>query len=175
MLVKNLDVMLDELGITREMQLACRLPRFIEDPALIDAGLDMFDRPQQMTAETLTAWQAMQAAALTDGITLKLVSAYRSVEYQCGLIRRKLDAGQNIDDILCVNAIPGYSEHHTGRALDLHAGEGEPLTESFEEEDAFHWLIENASAFRFYLSYPRDNTEGIVYEPWHWCFHPDNR
>ena len=22
------------------------------------------------------------------------------------------------------------------------------------------------------MSYPKDNNHGIIYEPWHWCFHP---
>ena len=30
----------------------------------------------------------------------------------------------------------------------------------------------NAGAHGFRLSYPRDNPHGIVYEPWHWCWHP---
>ena len=101
------------------------------------------------------------------------MSAYRSIEYQCGLIHRKLEEGWLIDDILLINAIPGYSEHHTGRALDLHAGDGKPLESAFENHPAFAWLCENAAEFNFHLSYPRDNPSGIDYEPWHWCFSSD--
>lgn len=170
---KQLDGMLAGLGITPDLQASCRMPLCCEEPELVDAGTDMFDRPQQMTPATLAAWQAMLVAAAADGIELKLVSAYRSISYQCELIRRKLENGQALEDILCVNAIPGYSEHHTGRALDLHAGDDDPLTESFEAHPAFDWLNLHAGEFGFYLSYPRNNPAGIDYEPWHWCHQPD--
>ncbi len=162
------------LGITEEMVSNCRMPCYEETEDLVDAGEDMFGRPQKMTEETCSAWLRMQAAAEASGIQLKLVSAHRSIDYQCELIRQKLEQGREIADILCVNAIPGYSEHHTGRALDLHAGDGEPLLEAFEEQPAFGWLCDHASEFGFYLSYPRDNPEDIDYEPWHWCFQPDS-
>lgn len=171
----KLKALLKELGITEHHQEQCRMPICMEEPTLVDAGLDMFDRPQRMTAETLSAWQAMKAAALAAGHQLQLVSAFRSIDYQCQLIKNKLEKGIQLDDILQVTAIPGYSEHHSGRALDLHAGEGEPLETSFELEPAFHWLCQNAGRFQFVLSYPRDNPSGIDYEPWHWCYQPTTR
>ena len=115
----------------------------------------------------------MQQAAAEDGIDLMPVSAFRSVDYQRNLIRAKLDKGQRIEDILTVNAPPGYSEHHTGRALDIATSGQEPLIEAFEFTDAFGWLSRHASRFDFSLSYPRDNPFGIVFEPWHWAHHPD--
>ena len=166
----DLDQQLDDLGISRSHRDSCRMPLCQEPAELVDAGVDMFNRPQQMTRETRDAWVRLCEAAARDGHRLKLVSAFRSVEYQCNLIRKKLDDGRKIDDILNVNAIPGYSEHHTGRAVDLHAGDGEPLEESFENEPAFSWLRQHAHEFGFHLSYPRDNPAGIAYEPWHWCY-----
>ena len=160
------------LGITAQMVAACRALACAEAPeeALVDAGVDILGRPQRMTAETLRAWQAMRAAAEADGVRLLLVSAYRSFAYQCGLIRRKLDRGAKIEEVLRVNAIPGYSEHHTGQALDLHDGIGQPLTEAFETREAFAWLAQHGAAHGFALSYPRGNNLGIIYEPWHWRF-----
>lgn len=167
----NLDHILAELGITPELREACRLPVQPEETDLVQAEDDMFGRQQFMTEHTYRCWSRMKAAALEDGIELKLVSAYRSIEYQCDLIRGKLESGRSIEDILKANTIPGHSEHHTGRAIDLHAGDGEPLDESFENHEAFHWLCRNANRFDFHLSYPKDNTAGISYEPWHWCCH----
>ena len=120
---------------------------------------------------TAAAWQRMQHAAASDGIELQVVSAWRSVDYQCGIVERKLARGQRIDQILAVSAAPGYSEHHSGRALDLTTPGFEPLEEEFENSLAFAWLCRNAAHFRFALSYPRDNPHGIAYEPWHWCWH----
>ena len=145
----------------------CLQPEPLE---LADAGLDCFGRPQRMLPAALTAWQQMQAAAAAEGINLLLISAFRSVDYQCELIRRKLDKGHTIEQILMVNAAPGFSEHHTGRAIDLGTDDCLALTEDFEETPAFRWLQTNALRFKFLLSYPRDNAAGICYEPWHWCF-----
>ncbi|MGI9322278.1 MAG: M15 family metallopeptidase [Pseudomonadales bacterium] len=159
---------LSELGITQAHLALCRSPECKDATQLVDAGRDMFDRPQQLTDATLRNWQAMQSAASADGIRLLLVSGYRSFDYQCELIRSKLAQGELIEDILRVNAIPGYSEHHTGCALDLHDGIGEPLSTAFETRAAFAWLAEHAAEYAFALSYPRDNEYGMDYEPWHW-------
>lgn len=164
---------LEELGIPGGFMTATAMPLQQEASELADAGMDMFDRPLRMTPGTLKQWRSMRRAALEDGVDLILVSAFRSVDYQRNLIRAKLDRGQRIEDILTVNAPPGYSEHHTGRALDIATPGQEPLTEAFEFTDAFGWLTGNASRFDFSLSYPRDNPFGIVFEPWHWAHQPD--
>ena len=133
---------------------------------------DIYGRPQRMTPRTLAAWRTMARAADRAGVRLQLVSAYRSVAYQAGILRRKLDDGQDMERILSVSAAPGYSEHHLGRALDLTTPGAPVLEESFENTDAFRWLRENAGAFGFHLSYPRDNPNGVLYEPWHWLHDP---
>ena len=163
---------LASLGITTAHLADCKLPPCEEAAELVDAGQDIFERPQRMTKATRDAWVAMSQAAESDGITIQLVSAFRSVQYQCDVIQKKLDAGRSIDEILDVNAPPGYSEHHTGRALDLTTPGVEVLTEAFESTRAFDWLTRNAEQFRFFLSYPRDNPFGVVYEPWHWAYRP---
>jgi D-alanyl-D-alanine carboxypeptidase len=158
------------LGITSGHIENCKMSLVDEASTLVDAGVDVFDRPLQMTAGTYAAWRGMFKAAREASIELQIVSAYRSVEYQCELITRKLKAGQNIDDILKVNAIPGYSEHHTGRALDLTTPDCPPLETDFEKTAAFTWLQNHADEFNFRLSYPKGNLAGIDYEPWHWAY-----
>ena len=137
---------------------------------LSSAGLDIFSREVSMEETTQSSWLAMQLAAEKDGIELQLVSAYRSVEYQKQLFIRKLSAGQSIDEILKVNAAPGYSEHHSGKALDLTCPESECLEESFELSPAFAWLQRHAADYAFKMSFPRNNVNGFLYEPWHWCY-----
>lgn len=73
-----------------------------------------------------------------------------------------------MQEILNVNAAPGYSEHHGGRALDIGTPGEPPAEESFEHTPAFAWLTRHAGDFGFVMSYPRGNPHGIVYEPWHW-------
>ena len=81
--------------------------------------------------------------------------------------------GQKLEEILKVNVLPGFSEHHTGFAIDLTSKGEVVLEEEFEKSDAFYWLVKNANQFGFYLSYPRNNSTGVIYEPWHWCFQSD--
>ncbi len=160
-----------ELGIPADYP--ARFPGTLYEEAreLVDAGPDYYGRPQQLEAGARDAWQAMQAAAAETGVVLHLISAYRSVDYQCELIRRKCRAGRSLEEVLEVNAAPGYSEHHTGRAVDLGTLDCPALVEAFEDTPAFGWLQQHAGRFGFALSYPRGNPEGISYEPWHWCFH----
>lgn len=138
--------------------------------ALVSIGEDVFGRDQRLIAPAADAWRELRAAAAADDVILQPVSAFRGVAYQVEVIRRKLAAGRAIDEILQVNAVPGYSEHHTGQALDITTPGSEPLSESFETTDAFAWLDRYAQRFRFRLSYPRDNALGIAYEPWHWAW-----
>ena len=128
-------------------------------------------RMLRLTPTAAKAWRAMQAAAAADEVTLLPLSAYRSVARQTAIIRRKLAAGQRIADILRVSAMPGCSEHHTGRALDLGALGHLRLEVSFARTREFRWLRRHAARYGFQLSYPRGNRQGVAYEPWHWCWH----
>jgi len=141
-----------------------------EPAELIAIENDIFARQQQLTPEAALHWNKMREAAKQENILLNVVSAFRSVDYQTQLFQKKLAAGQSIEKILPVNAAPGYSEHHTGRCLDLTTPDCTPLEEIFETTSAFAWLIEHAGGFGFKLSYPRNNPHDFVYEPWHWIF-----
>jgi D-alanyl-D-alanine carboxypeptidase len=139
---------------------------------LQSAGRDRYARPLWLRVDAAAAWARMRAAALRDDVVLEAISGYRSHDYQLGIFERKRARGLSVDDILAVNAAPGFSEHHSGCALDIGAPGEPPAEESFEGTDAFAWLSRNAGAHGFTMSYPRDNPHGIVYEPWHWAFSP---
>lgn len=145
-----------------------RMPRFEEAVHLVAAGHDAFGREVLLAPEAATAWLGMQRKSEADGVRLLLLSGFRSVSRQREIVQRKLDAGLSLDAILRVSAYPGFSEHHTGRAIDLGAPDCEHLSEAFERTPEFAWLVNHASQFGFSLSYPRENPHGIVYEPWHW-------
>lgn len=148
-----------------------RLPLCVEPELLIDTEPDYYQRPQKLVPAAHEAWVAMRQAAQRDGVELVLISAFRGIDYQGELIRRHLQAGRQLDDILRVIAAPGFSEHHTGRAVDLASSECPGLEEEFEKTKAYQWLERESCEFGFTLSYPRDNQFGIAYEPWHWCYH----
>ncbi len=141
-----------------------------EPAALAFAGPDRYRRPLWLTRAAARGWQAMRAAAAHDGVVLEAISGYRSHDYQLGIFERKRARGLSVQEILNVNAAPGYSEHHGGRALDIGTPGEPPAEESFEHTPAFAWLTRHAGDFGFVMSYPRGNPHGIVYEPWHWYF-----
>jgi D-alanyl-D-alanine carboxypeptidase len=158
-----------ELGIPEDYGQDGTRPAFDEATDLVDVGPNLVGRVQSLTPATARQWAAMRAAAAEDGVVLLIVSGFRSFDYQARLIRKKINAGQSVSEILCVNAAPGFSEHHTGRAIDIASPGSRPLTEEFEHSEAFRWLGRNAARYGFSMSYPRDNPGGFIYEPWHWA------
>jgi zinc D-Ala-D-Ala carboxypeptidase len=115
----------------------------------------------------------MQADAKSQGINLSVISGFRSVEDQDKLFFDvKEQRVQGATKRAEVSAPPGYSEHHTGYAVDLGDANvpATNLNSNFEQTAAFQWLEQNAAKYSFELSFPKDNAQGISYEPWHWRF-----
>ncbi|NUS38312.1 MAG: D-alanyl-D-alanine carboxypeptidase family protein [Lysobacter sp.] len=166
----RLEERLHALGLDDGYAARTGLPLVAEPAWLALAGHDRYRRPLWLHPGAARAWSHLQSAALRDGVVLEAISGYRSHDYQLGIFERKLARGLGVDDILAVNAAPGYSEHHSGCALDIGTPGEPPAEESFERTPAFDWLGDGAAGFGFAMSYPRDNPHGIVYEPWHWCW-----
>ncbi|MBN1212778.1 MAG: M15 family metallopeptidase [candidate division Zixibacteria bacterium] len=117
--------------------------------------------------ETRDALVKMAAAARADSIELIVDSGFRSAAYQKRIYRRRLAEGESFDKIVQFVAPPGYSEHETGRAVDM-----VPSNASFAHTEAYRWLKKNAHKFGFYETYP-ETKEGLI--PWessHWCYQP---
>jgi D-alanyl-D-alanine carboxypeptidase len=157
-----------DLGIPSDYGVKPRRPAYAEASELVDVEPNILGTMQRLAPETARAWHRMKEAAAVGGVRLMLVSGFRGVHHQADLIRRKLAAGETIEAILKVNAAPGFSEHHTGRALDIATPGTRPLTAEFEKSPAFAWLCENAASFGFDMPYVRGNRLGFAYEPWHW-------
>ena len=166
----RLEERLAGLGLDQAYGERTGLPLVPEPDRLAYAGHDRYRRPLWLHPRAARAWTHLHAAALRDGVVLEAISGYRSHDYQLGIFERKRARGQSVEQILTVNAAPGYSEHHSGLALDIGAPDEPPAEESFERTAAFAWLRAQAGGYGFVMSYPRDNPHGIVYEPWHWRF-----
>jgi zinc D-Ala-D-Ala carboxypeptidase len=157
-----------DLRIPRDYGRNPRRPRFSEANELEDVEPNIVGTMQRLTPATATAWRRMKQRAADAGVQLLLVSGFRSIGHQAEIIRRKLAAGQPLEVILAVNAAPGFSEHHTGCAVDVASPGTRPLTTAFEASAAFAWLEANADEFGFRMPYGRGNRFGFEYEPWHW-------
>jgi len=165
---------LAELGITAARLAARGLQPYAEAAAeqLVLADVNDAGREFHLLPGAATAWQAMRDAAAADGVTLFLVSAFRSVARQHEIVAAKLARGQSLDAILAVSAAPGFSEHHTGRAIDIGTPGSPVLEQHFETTPAFAWLQQRAANHGFAMSFGPDNASGYLYEPWHWCWQP---
>lgn len=126
----------------------------------------------------------MLAAAEADGVRLKVVSAYRSVQKQ----RENLEAyilrlereGKSPSEAEKLArfeiADPGTSEHNAGLALDILTESWwdthDDVTADFENTEEYLWLSSHAHEYGFILRYPKgwEEVTGYAYEPWHYRF-----
>ncbi|WP_332674683.1 M15 family metallopeptidase [Aromatoleum sp.] len=165
--LSRLAIMHRKLGISEEY--AARglcLFREAREIVCVPAGPNGELRPLAPVAWSRAS--EMRKAAEADGVMLTVRWGFRSVADQARMIRKQLSYGKSLDEALNRIAAPGYSEHHTGRAIDF---ERIPANIPFDRTPAFAWLYRNAAKFEFRMSYPPDNPYGIIYEPWHWyCY-----
>lgn len=116
--------------------------------------------------EAEEAFKLMANAAAEEGVSLKIISAYRSNSYQANLYEKyKNNNGQDAADRF--SARPGHSEHETGLAIDIN-----DVSQAFENTDAFKWLQSHAHEYGFILRYPKgkEHLTGYMYEPWHYRY-----
>lgn len=118
-------------------------------------------------ADALPFLTDMIEEAAEDGITLKVLSAYRSFDTQAelkGAYTQLYGSGAN-----AFSADQGYSEHQLGTTVDLTDPATGGTYTSFKDTPAYAWLLENAHRYGFTLSYPENNSF-YIFEPWHWRF-----
>ena len=161
-----------DLGIPADYAARRGLKRQRPARALTTVGRNPEGGPVQLSPRAAAAWVRLRQAAARDGLVLLPLSGFRSVTRQTRIIRAKLAAGEKLPAILRLVAAPGYSEHHTGRALDIGSPDDTELDEHFAQTPAFRWLARHAGKYGYHLSFPRRNPHGIAYEPWHWCWRP---
>lgn len=118
-----------------------------------------------VTAETKSAFIDMAAAAAKDSINLIVDSGFRSAEFQARIIARRLAEGQPFEKVIKHVAPPGYSQHHTARAVDLVPSEAE-----FAFSATYSWLKKNAARFGFSETYPDEESNQLWWESWHWYY-----
>ena len=107
----------------------------------------------QLRAEAAKAADTMIDAAVTDGVTLLVSSAYRSYAVQQQTYQYWVSVnGQQVADQL--SARPGYSEHQTGLAIDFASPEGCRLEECYRDTLAGQWLAKNAPRYGYILRFP---------------------
>ena len=125
---------------------------------------------QKIRKEVNAAYNDMANQAKTEGIQLIVSSSYRSYESQEEVYKDfYYSRGETYADAYAARA--GHSEHQTGLALDIFSPDG-TTTSTFENTEAYKWLIKNAHNYGFILRYPKDKTNltGYEYESWHFRY-----
>lgn len=114
----------------------------------------------------------MIAVANAEGVLLVPLSGFRTYEKQSELFDKAVQRHGSEFAAAYLSAPPGYSEHHTGFAVDIGDKKAMEfnLKYEFENTEAYKWLISNADRFSFELSFPKENSQGVSFEPWHWRF-----
>lgn len=100
-----------------------------------------------------------------------IASAYRSLEYQQSVWDEIAEQnGQEYAEKFV--AAPGYSEHHTGLAVDMSIFFEDGSEGSFSESENAVWMNDNAYLYGFVRRYAEDKVEitGISNEAWHFRY-----
>lgn len=102
--------------------------------------------------------------------TIMVNAGYRTVEYQQELYDADLE--KNGSDSSSLVAKPGYSEHHTGLAVDFTVYEDGKYNQSKLGTGDYTWINEYCHRYGFVNRYPEDKTEitMIDNEPWHFRY-----
>ena len=92
----------------------------------------------------------MKEAAAADGISLSIVSGYRSYSTQESIYWRYVDR-RGMEKADTFSARPGHSEHQTGLAMDLNS-----LDDNFGDTPEGMWLAEHCHEYGFIIRYPKN-------------------
>ncbi len=122
----------------------------------------------------------MLKAASNEGFNYWIASGYRNWEKQQQLVnedvgkykRSGMTEGEALSKTMQETAMPGFSEHETGLALDILCAENNKMDITQEKYAGNAWLQQHCSEYGFILRYPRgkEDITHISYEPWHFRY-----
>ena len=129
---------------------------------------DSYGKGEKLNEETLNAFiQMSDDCKKNTGYKLLVRSGYRDLESQQKTYNSYLKQyGKTYTENYVTH--PGYSEHHTGLAIDIKASSSDVFINSKESK----WTYENAYNYGFILRYQKEyeNITGIKAESWHFRY-----
>lgn len=128
------------------------------------------DYSKYLRKEVATSLTQMFNEAKKQGLSLKVVSAFRAFSKQRQLYLRAIKKNGLDQNTV---AKPGHSEHQLGTTIDVSSFTPESvLNKSFGDTNEGKWMKKNANKFGFYQSYTMANSKstGYIPEPWHFRF-----
>lgn len=149
-----------------------KLPDNWENMVQIDTVKNSLGEELQIEHKTYEQYQLLREELLKEGIQIELDSVYRSVDEQQEIWDEWM-AEKGEDYVKKYLAVPGYSEHHTGLAVDIFLiKDGEQIRENEDmiaDKEDFAKIHELMPKYGFILRYPegKESITGYAYEPWH--------
>lgn len=142
----------------------CVTPLGFTPKQLVDDGAVSLTKP------AYAAYQSLRTAAANAGVTLTPTSSYRSFGLQVVSYADwygKLGSSRQANE---VSALPGYSEHQLGLAVDLRSDSC--ALDCFRSTSAYTWLTQHAYKYGFIERYPlgKESVTGYNAEAWHWRY-----
>ena len=169
-----------EILINKENPIDQKYLKEVVEPSLVEIEYtrdndDIFESYQTtdkrifLEKETAKAWYELKKHLVNKGLEFDICSGFLSLElqenkYNSFLKRNGIELTQRR---MCK---PGYSEHHTGLAIDcdyfINGDWAGICNDDNPETKYIHSILHN---FGFILRYPKHKQEitGMQYEPWH--------
>lgn len=153
------------------------LPSDWTEDVTLETAKNIYDEECLVEKETLKQFQLLRADLLKERIHIEIDSAYRSVEEQQA-IWDEWSADPEYGEEYCKKylAAPGYSEHHTGLAIDIFLiKNGNDVRDNdamLAETEVFEIIHQRLPEYGFILRYPegKEDVTGYNYEPWHFRY-----
>lgn len=154
-----------------------KLPDYWEDVVELEEAKDAWGDKVLVEKKALKNFYELQEALKKEKVYIELDSIYRSVKEQQNLWDEwSKDPEKGPEYVKKYVAVPGYSEHHTGLAIDVCLKKNGKIIADNEkmiaEEKIFAKVHEKLADYGFILRYPkgRDGVTGYSYEPWHFRY-----
>ena len=152
--------------------------------------LELVGTKVKLHPDAYKAFIKMKEAALKEGISIKILSGYRSFLVQKNIWNRKykkfisegMSPEKALDKIIEYSTLPGTSRHHWGTEIAIidnsvksptHYLVEKNFTRGGSYEKMKKWMDEHSEKFGFYLVYTKnEHRKGFKYEPWHYSYKP---
>lgn len=123
-----------------------------------------------VSAKIVPDLEAMFSAAAAAGVQLNMTSSYRSYANQVVTYNNWVRVNGSTAAADTVSARPGYSEHQTGFAIDMSAGNCS--LECFLGSAQYTWMQEHGAEYGFIQRYPigYESITGYNSEAWHYRY-----
>lgn len=149
------------------------MDQLVDVKAYKNKSYKLIDTKMKLNKEVVSALNAMMKdfEKATGKHDMIITSGYRTLADQGAVLQEKINVwGEK--DALKWAMLPGYSEHHSGYAVDMsiYTDAGEYV--KYKGQDEYAWINQNCHKYGLIRRYTADKTEitGVSDEQWHYRY-----